>query len=210
MLIAKLKYMIYQIKGRLVKKEENRVVVDVAGIFYEINIPRTVSQRLAENSQEVTLVIYHYFNLDKNRGTPVMVGFSEELERNFFEKFISVSGVGPKAALKAFDKPVARIAQAIEEGDDGFLQSLAGIGKQRAKQIIAHLQGKVGRFALIKEGGTLKEPLGERVVAETKEILKRLQYKNNEADNMIKQALDKKPQIDSSEELLNEIYRQRK
>ena len=148
--------MIYQIKGRLVKKEENRVIVDVAGIFYEINTPRTVSQRLAENGQEVTLVIYHYFKLDKNRGTPVMVGFSEELERNFFEKFISVSGVGPKAALKAFDKPVARIAQAIEEGDDGFLQSLTGIGKQRAKQIIAHLQGKVGGFALIKEGEALR------------------------------------------------------
>jgi len=108
--------MIYQIKGRLAKKEENRVVVDVAGIFYEIGVPRTVSQRLGKDSEEIELVIYHYFNLDKNRGTPVMVGFIEELERDFFEKFISVSGVGPKAALKAFDKPVARIAQAIEEG----------------------------------------------------------------------------------------------
>ena len=202
--------MIYQIKGRLAKKEENRVVVDVAGIFYEIGVPRTVSQRLGKDSEEVELVIYHYFNLDKNRGTPVMVGFIEELERNFFEKFISVSGVGPKAALKAFDKPVARIAQAIEEGDDNFLQGLAGIGKQRAKQIIAHLQGKVGRFALIKEGQPLKEPLGKEVVAETKEILKRLQYKSSEADSMIKRALEQKPQIDNSEELLNEIYRQRK
>ena len=202
--------MIYQIKGRLAKKEENRVVIDVAGIFYEIGVPRTVSQRLDKDSEEVELVIYHYFNLDKNRGTPVMVGFIEELERDFFEKFISVSGVGPKAALKAFDKPVARIAQAIEEGDDSFLQGLAGIGKQRAKQIIAHLQGKVGRFALIKEGQPFIEPLGKEVVAEAKEILKRLQYKSSEADSMIKRALEQKPQIDSSEELLNEIYRQRK
>ena len=192
------------------KKEENRVVIDVAGIFYEIGVPRTVSQRLDKDSEEVELVIYHYFNLDKNRGTPVMVGFIEELERDFFEKFISVSGVGPKAALKAFDKPVARIAQAIEEGDDSFLQGLAGIGKQRAKQIIAHLQGKVGRFALIKEGQPFIEPLGKEVVAEAKEILKRLQYKSSEADSMIKRALEQKPQIDSSEELLNEIYRQRK
>ena len=202
--------MIYQIRGRLAKKEENRVVVDVAGIFYEIGVPRTVSQRLGKDSEEIELVIYHYFNLDKNRGTPVMVGFIEELERDFFEKFISVSGVGPKAALKAFDKPVARIAQAIEEGDDSFLQGLAGIGKQRAKQIIAHLQGKVGRFALIKEGQPLEEPLGKEVVAEAKEILKRLQYKSSEADSMIKRALEQKPQIDNSEELLNEIYRQRK
>jgi len=202
--------MIYQIKGRLSKKEENRVVVNVAGISYEVSIPRTVSRRLGNEAEEVELVIYHYFNLDKNRGTPVMVGFIEELERDFFEKFISVSGVGPKAALRAFDKPVARIAQAIEEGDDSFLQSLAGIGKQRAKQIIAHLQGKVGRFALIKEGQPLREPLGKEVVTETKEILKRLQYKDSEADRMIKRALEQKPQVDSSEELLNEIYRQRK
>ena len=202
--------MIYQIKGKLIKKEENRVIVNVSGIFYEINTPRTVSQRLSEENSEVTLVIYHYFKLDKNRGAPVMVGFIEELERDFFEKFISVSGVGPKAALKAFDKPVAGIAQAIEENDEGFLQSLAGIGKQRAKQIIAHLQGKVGRFALIKEGQPLQKHLGKEIVAEAKEILKRLQYKSNEADSMIKRVLEKRPEIDSSEELLNEIYRQRK
>lgn len=202
--------MIYQIKGKLAKKEENRVVVNVAGISYEVSVPRTVSRRLGNETEEVELVIYHYFKLDKSRGVPIMVGFIEELERDFFEKFISVTGVGPKAALRAFDKPVARIAQAIEEGDSDFLQGLAGIGNQRAKQIIAHLQGKVGRFALIQEGQYLKEPEGKEVVAETKEILKRLQYKSSEADMMIKRALAQKSQIDSSEELLNEIYRQRK
>lgn len=202
--------MIYQIKGKLAKKEENRVVVNVAGISYEVSVSRTVSRRLGNETEEVELVIYHYFKLDKSRGVPIMVGFIEELERDFFEKFISVTGVGPKAALRAFDKPVARIAQAIEEGDSDFLQGLAGIGNQRAKQIIAHLQGKVGRFALIQEGRYLKEPEGKEVVAETKEILKRLQYKSSEADMMIKRALAQKSQIDSSEELLNEIYRQRK
>ena len=202
--------MIYQIKGILAKKEEGRVIVNVAGISYEVSVPRTVSRRLGNETEEVELVIYHYFKLDKSRGVPIMVGFIEELERDFFEKFISVTGVGPKAALRAFDKPVARIAKAIEEGDSDFLQGLDGIGNQRAKQIIAHLQGKVGRFALIQEGQYLNEPAGKEVVAETKEILKRLQYKSNEADRMIEKALAQKPQIDSSEELLNEIYRQRK
>ena len=139
-----------------------------------------------------------------------MIGFIEELERDFFEKFISVSGVGPKAALRAFDKPISRIAQAIEEGDSVFLQGLAGIGKQRAKQIIAHLQGKVGRFALIKESQPTAKFQDKEIVAEAKEILKRLQYKSGEADSMIKKALKHRPQFDSSEELLNEIYRQRK
>ncbi len=202
--------MIYQIKGILTKKEENRVVVNVDGIFYEISVPRTVSSRLGHETREITLVIYHYFKIDKNKGLPVMVGFIEELERDFFEKFITVSGVGPTAALRAFDRPVARIAQAIEENDSSFLESLTGIGKQRAKQIIAHLQGKVGRFALIKEGQPLKEPQSKAIIAEAKEILKRLQYKSSEADSMIKKALEQAPGIDSSEELLNEIYRQRK
>jgi len=203
--------MIYQIRGKPVKQEEHRVIVDVDGVFYEINIPRTVYDRLNNDCQEtIELVIYHYFNIDKNRGVPVLVGFIEELERDFFEKFISVSGVGPKAALRAFDKPVPTIAKAIEEGDLAFLQTLAGIGKQRAKQIIAHLQGKVGRFALIKEAKHKKEISQKEFIAEAKEILKRLQYSSKEAENMIKKAREAKPQLDSTEELLNEIYRQRK
>ena len=202
--------MIYRIKGRLTKKEDNRVIVAMGDIDYEIGVAPMVSQRLDSEAEKIELIIYHYFNLDKNRSIPVMIGFIEELERDFFEKFISVSGVGPKAALRAFDKPISRIAQAIEEGDSVFLQGLAGIGKQRAKQIIAHLQGKVGRFALIKESQPTAKFQDKEIVAEAKEILKRLQYKSGEADSMIKKALKHRPQFDSSEELLNEIYRQRK
>ena len=203
--------MIYKIKGKLIKQEEHRVIIDRDGVFYEINIPRTVYESLNSQSQEeAELITYHYFNIDGNRGVPVLVGFLDELERDFFEKFISVSGVGPKAALRAFDKPVPTIASAIEEGDVAFLQTLAGIGKQRAKQIVAHLQGKVGRFALLKEGTHKKEPLGGEFIEEAKEILKRLQYSSKEAEGMIKKAQEAKPEINSPEDLLNEIYRQRK
>ena len=203
--------MIYQIKGKLVKKEEARVIVDASGICYEINIPKTVSRQLSDkNLDSIELIIYHYFNLDKNRGIPVLVGFTEELERDFFAKFISVSGVGPKAALKALDKPISEIATAIEEGNIDFLKSLVGIGKQRAKQIVAHLQGKVGRFALIPSSQSQTEPPKAEIVAAAKEILKRLQYGNKESDDMIKRALNSKGDIDSVEELLNEIYRQKK
>ena len=201
--------MIYQLKGKLTKKAENRVILDVGGISYEVNIPQTVFRSLNYNlNDEVQLVIYHYFNINKNRGVPVMIGFINELERDFFEKFISVSGIGPKAALKAFDKPMPVIAAAIEEGDVEFLKTLAGVGKQKAKQIVLSLQGKVGRFALIKEGQE-KEPIQTEVVKEAKEVLKKLQYSAKEAEDMIKKVLSKKPDVNSVEELLNEIYRQR-
>ncbi|MFH1503910.1 MAG: Holliday junction branch migration protein RuvA, partial [Candidatus Omnitrophota bacterium] len=202
--------MIYQIEGRIIRKEENRVVLESKGISYEIHIPKTVYQSLSKEEETAKLIIYHYFNIEKNRGFPVLVGFSDELERDFFEKFISVSGVGPKAALRALDKPISIIAQAIEEGDISFLTSLVGIGKQRAKQIIAHLQGKVGRFALIKEGEHQAAPQKKEILEEAKKILKRLQYNSSEAEKMIKNALETNPKVDTVEELLNEIYRQRK
>lgn len=204
--------MISRIRGKLVKKEEHRVVLDVEGIFYEILIPRTTYGRLQEGDNGCCeLVIYHYLNLDKNRGIPILIGFVDDLERDFFENFIGVAGIGPKAAIKAFDKPIAHIAQAIEEGNINFLRGLAGIGQQKARQIVAHLQGKVGRFALIKEGELpKKEPLKKEIAHEAKDILKRLQYNTKEAEAMIQKALEAKPDIEAVEDLLNEIYRQRK
>ncbi|MFA6281460.1 MAG: Holliday junction branch migration protein RuvA, partial [Candidatus Omnitrophota bacterium] len=128
--------MISKIRGKLVKKEENKAVVDINGICYEVNIPSAVSNRLIKSNEGlVELVIYHYFTMDQNRGVPVMIGFIDDLEKEFFEKFISISGIGPKVALKAFDKPIALIARAIEDGDLAFLKTLDGIGMQKAKQI---------------------------------------------------------------------------
>ncbi|MCM8786753.1 MAG: Holliday junction branch migration protein RuvA [Candidatus Omnitrophica bacterium] len=203
--------MISKIKGKLIKKEENRLLIDVGGVCYEVDIPKTVYANLRSGiNDEVELVVYHYFSMEKSKAIPVMIGFCDELEKDFFEKFISVSGIGPKGALKAFDKPIPQIAQAIEEGDIDFLTTLDGIGKQKAKQIIAYLQGKVGRFVLIK---VPQEPLKlpkKEILEEAKQILKRLQYQTKEIEDMIKKAVEAKPAIDSVEELLNEIYRQRK
>jgi len=202
--------LIYQIKGKLIKKSKEHVIVQLNNMLYRISIPETVSSNILPGQEEISLVIYHYINIDKNRGIPVLIGFLDELERDFFEKFISVSGVGPKAALKAFNKPVAQMAQAIEEGDTNFLKTLAGIGLQKAKQIIAHLQGKVGRFALMKEAKITYQTNNTEILEETKKILKRLQYNEKEITSMIESALKDTPDVTSSEELLNKIYQQKR
>jgi Holliday junction DNA helicase RuvA len=203
--------MIYSLKGKLVKKEENRVILEVSGISYEINVPLAVQSRIVPDSAGVVeLVIYSYLTIDGNRGLPVLIGFIDELEREFFERLISVGGIGPKVALKAFDKPVAVIADAIEKGDLSFLRQLQGVGPQKAKQIIASLQGKVGKFALMKDREIASLPGRSEIVEEAKQVLRRLQYSGQEIENMIKGVLAANPQIDSAEMLLNEIYRQRK
>jgi len=202
--------MISKIRGKLVKKQEDKVIIDVGGIYYQIDIPKSVYASLPEINKEIELVIYEYLSMDKSKAIPVMIGFIDELQKDFFEKFITVSGIGPKSAIKAFQKPIASIAKAIEEGDIDFLTTLDGIGKQKAKQIVAYLQGKVGRFALLKEPEKIESFSKKEIIEEAKQILKRLQYQAKEIDEMIKKALEAKPNIDNVEELLNEIYKQRR
>jgi len=135
------------------------------------------------------------------------------VEREFFTRFISVAGIGPRAALKALAQPIAVIAQAIDEGDLGLLRSLPGIGEQRAKEIVAKLQGKVGKYALMQTQEPLAAPQKAEpstVEEEAVAVLVQLEYKKAEAKEMVRAALQRNPKVKSSEELLNEIYRQQR
>ena len=142
--------MICQLTGTVNHVAENTLTLGVGGISYEIFIPTSVMKNLGgrlEKNSEVTLVTYHYYQSDPSKSIPVLIGFSNRIEKEFFEKFITVSGVGPKAAVKALKPPIPEIAAAIDAADLSFLKSLPGIGEQRAKEIIAKLQGKWGSSA---------------------------------------------------------------
>jgi len=205
--------MISRLRGKLVRKDKDKILLKVANITYEIFLPKTVYNRIEEylENGEIELVIYHYYQVEYNRYYPILIGFLNDLEKEFFESFLRVSGIGPRAALRALEEPISKIAEAIEEGDLNFLKNLEGIGTQRAKNIIACLQGRMGRFTLIKdkERKEKEEVLQEEIIEEAYEVLRQLQYKKSEAKDMIKRALKANPQIKTLEELLNEIYRQK-
>jgi len=206
--------MISHISGKLEKLKEASVILNVGGIFYEIFIPvsimKTIEERVDENGN-VRFVTYHYYHLEPSKSFPILIGFLNEVEKEFFEQFITVSGVGPKAAVKALAVPIPTIAKAIDEADINTLKSLPGIGMQRAKEIVAKLQGKVGKFGLIQDRGVgISASVAKaNFQNEALEVLLQLQYKKNEAENMIQKALERAPQIETAEELLNEVYRQR-
>ena len=96
-------------------------------------------------------------------------------------------------------------------GDLEFLKTLPGIGGQRAKEIIAKLQGKVGKFGLIqdKKIAQPQQKAAPEWQEEALSVLLQLQYKRPEALEMIKKALERSKDIKTTEELLNEIYKQR-
>ncbi|HEC69494.1 MAG TPA: hypothetical protein ENI31_04355 [Candidatus Omnitrophica bacterium] len=207
--------MISKIKGKLVDRTDSKVLVETGGLTYQILIPKTVSLRLDDyiKNGEAEFIIYHFFQTEEHKFYPILVGFLTELEREFFEKIIKVAGIGPRAALKALNRPISEIAQAIEEADIQYLKNLPGIGLQRAKNIIAFLQGKVGRFILIKdkveESPPSKDKIQKELFEEAEKVLLQLQYKKKEAKEMITKAFKANPDIQNLEELLNQIYRQR-
>ena len=213
--------MISQITGTVQHVEENTLTVSVSGISYEVFIPASVFRNLSgqlEKNAQVSLITYHYYQSDPSKSIPILIGFSNRIEKEFFERFITVSGVGPKAAVKALKPPIPDIAAAIDAGDLAFLKSLPGIGEQRAKEIIAKLQGKMGKFGLMaggsgrngssKAGHADAEPMDAH--AEALEVLLQLQYKREEGKEMLRKAFARKKDLTTVEEILNEVYRQRK
>ncbi len=163
-------------------------------------------------ADEVALEIHYHAT--QNQPRPVLIGFTSELDREFFEKLITVKDVGPMVAARSLAAPVGEIAAAIARQDEGYLRRLPGIGPQKAKNIVAQLQAKVAKFALAKGEATSPEPAA--VVAPDEEALrgmvfdilvKQLGYRPSEAAPIIGAALARRPGVTTPEELLDEIYR---
>jgi len=203
--------MISQISGRIKKRKPSSLIIDVNGISYEVLVPPCVMKGVENSAADdgsITLITYHYYQMDPSKAIPVLVGFLNEIEKDFFEQFITVSGVGPKAACRALTISISAIADAIDKADLKVLKSLPGIGDQKAREIVAKLQGKVGKFGLIQDRFDGQAEAGkENIKDEALNVLLQLQYKKNEAKDMIDNAIKRNPKIATCEEILNEVYK---
>ncbi len=203
--------MISEINGKLKLKKDSSVILDVNGICYEVIMPPAVMKNLHTESGDATTVnlkVYHYYQMDQSKAIPVLVGFLNDIERDFFEQFITVSGVGPKAACRALSLSFSVIAEAIDNGDMALLKTLPGIGEQKAREIVAKLQGKVGKFCLMKDKVSRGLPkIEDDIKEEALNVLIQLQYKKNEAGDMIEKAIRRNPKVSSCEDILNEVYK---
>ncbi len=202
--------MFSRITGAVVERTPATVVLETGGLAYEIVLPPCVAEKVpSAGGAMVTLEIYAQLQIDGNAGRYTFFGFSNAIEREFFEALTSVASIGPKSAARAFSAPMARIAQAIDRGDHAFLRSLPGIGQQKARDIVAKLQGKVTRFLLIQEAPQPPPVHIPDFATEALAVLLQLEYRRGEAEEMIAKTLERAPQIADAETLLAEIYRQR-
>lgn len=204
--------MISRISGKVVEKGLNYLVLDLGPLSYQVYIPACVAQGLdsvLSSDGKISLLTYHYYQVEQAKSIPILIGFLSQVEKDFFEIFITVSGIGPRAALKALNKPISLIAKAIDEGDLVSLKSLPGIGEQRAKEIVAKLQNKVGKFGLIQDRALGAKIEVKNISQEALDVLLQLEYKRNEASEMIKKVFATNSDVSTTEELLNLVYKQK-
>ena len=200
--------MFARISGSLIQRSGDAAVVEAGGLGYEIVLPPCIAQKVPTKAGErIILEIYAVVNIEGNSGRFTYYGFTNAIEREFFEALLTVASIGPRSAARAFSLPMSTIAAAIDRGDYNLLKTLPGVGQQKARDIVAKLQGKVAKFLLIQDAPPPAPATIPDFAAEALAVLIQLGYKRNEGEAMIRQTLEREPQLDQAEQLLAEIYR---
>lgn len=189
----------------------------VDSLCYEVYVPSGVALRLRQASETerpnpVTLYTIYYIDGVVGGGhlTPKLVGFLDPLDREFFETFTTVPGVGFMKALKCLVRPLNEIALAIERGDRAFLEDLPHIGKKTAERIVTELRGKMTKFALAPSEAPLsiEQESAAELKAEAVQVLAQLEYSRSEAQRIAEQIFARHKNLKSVEEFLRKVFEQ--
>ncbi|MEM9411607.1 MAG: Holliday junction branch migration protein RuvA [Planctomycetota bacterium] len=207
--------MITKITGTLVSVADDFAILAVDPFEYQVLIPdftRRHIQTMVGESVSLHTIQYIDGNVQKGgRMTPRLIGFNSEIEREFFEIFCSVDGVGVKKALRAMVRPVPNVARSIESQDVKTIATLPGIGPATSERIVAKLRRKMPKFALMAET-TGSQPTAAEVendiVEETYQILVTLGHSEPEARKMLEDPLSSKKKFKDVDALLQAVYEQ--
>ena len=202
--------MITKITGRLNALGDEFATIAHEPFEYQVFVPDFARRLLhGQLGQAVSLHTIYYFDGDPSRGrqTPRLIGFLKEVEREFFDLFCQVDGVGAKKALRAMVRPVEDVAQMIEEQDLKGLSALPGIGPATSERIVAKLRRKMSKFALlVTQQAAAEVDIKRDVVQATFEALCVLGHGEADARRLIDDTLKTKKKFESVETLLSAIY----
>ncbi len=200
--------MIGYLEGKILKKEEDRVLVLANQIGYEVLLPDIVMKSMQNKNIGEDISLYIFFQQTERQPKPVLIGFNLEIEKEFFQHFISVEAIGPLKAVRALSIPVREIASAIESGEINKLAQLKGIGRRTAQKIIATLEGKMGKFALIRSDDVKEASPAEDFSKQVLDVMiKQLGHRAADARRMVDRALKRNQAITTAERLFDEVYR---
>lgn len=191
--------MIVYVRGILTEKDPTRVVIEAAGVGYELLIPLSTYERLPREGAEVKLLAYHSVREDDE----ILFGFSSPQERELFSKLTGVSGVGPKIALAILSGgSVGELSLAIAGGNAKRIASVKGVGKKTAEKICIELKDKVNAVEALagtdrKSSAGAAPMLRDAILA-----LSALGFSEETANKMVSAAVAKEPDVRDVETII--------
>jgi Holliday junction DNA helicase RuvA len=211
--------MISEITGEVLydRIQRHSLLVRVEALCYEIFVPSGIASRLRtapETERRNPQTFYTIYYIDGGLGgghlTPKLVGFLDPLDREFFETFTTVPGVGFMRALKCLVRPLNEIALAIERGDTAFLKELPFIGTKTAERIVTELRGKMAKFALARseEPLSVEQETTSELKQEALQVLEQLEYSRAEALRIVEEIFSRHKHLKTTEEFLRKVFEQ--
>ena len=201
--------MIVRLTGVLAEVDDGSVVIERDGLGYEVLVPAyAITELAALRGQQVVLHTLDYIEGNAAGGNliPRLLGFCHAEDRLFFQRFVTVKGMGMRKALRALTQPIGTIASAIENSETATLSKLPGIGKRGAEQIVATLRGKLGAFALTPAGGE-PEHGWTQAQRDASSILVSLGERPNEAHQWLARAAQLHPELETAEQWMKAAFR---
>jgi Holliday junction DNA helicase RuvA len=176
--------MIAHLRGKLIHKEPGQAIVEAAGVGYDVAISVPTFTALPSVGAEAALHIHTQVSEDQI----ALFGFLEREEKRLFERLITVSGVGPKLAIKMLSglNP-ERTVQAIRGQDHAQLTRIPGVGKKLAERLVVELRDKLDDFAVAPVLASVAGPAVDDVLS----ALVNLGYQRPASEKAIEQAIAK-------------------
>jgi Holliday junction DNA helicase RuvA len=212
---------ITHIRGVLKTVAEETLTLAVDPFEIEVLIPEH-TRRQVQGKLGEPITLHTIFYIDGNamtgRMVPRLVGFLSPIDREFFETFCSVDGVGVRKALRAMVRPIRELARAIEDQEVKTLATYPGIGEATAERIVAKLRRKVGKFALIISSEAAQASAAETngapenaepdVIRDTYAALLSVGHNESQARQAIDRVLAGKKKFKSVGDMIEAIYQQ--
>lgn len=185
--------MISYLRGKLLKKGEDWIILDVQGVGYKLSIPSRVQDHLPSTGDIVEFYTYTYVREDNL----ALFGFLEEEDLLLFEELVKVSGIGPKVGLNILSAmPASQFKLAVLQEKTDTLTRVNGIGKKTAQRLILELKGRIDRGTLIDDG-SIPAAAGDSRLDDLVNALENLGYSSTEIQRAIKRVSPEEQELEA-------------
>jgi holliday junction DNA helicase RuvA len=196
--------MIAFLRGRVLEKQPNRIIIDVQGVGYEVHVPLSTYYDIGEQGADVGVRVYTHVREDVLQ----LYGFLTDLERQLFERLIGISGIGPKLAIAVLSGVDSReLVMAVQRGDVARLTAIPGIGKKTAERIVLELRDRLSQLAIPVTESTQAPSGADRLRTDLISALQNLGYHRPQAEKAVESTLSSTPDA-TFEHALRQVLRE--